>query len=48
MTVIFNGQPIQVTPQYDADGGLILFKGIDRNYVPGEVIYDGCPQTKHK
>ena len=46
MTVYFNGEPIEVTPQYDADGNLILFKGVDRNYALAEVIYDGCPQTK--
>jgi hypothetical protein len=48
MTVYYNGQPIEVIPQYDEDDNLILFKGNDRNYNLGEVIYDGCPQTKYK
>mgnify|MGYP003653532751 FL=1 len=48
MIVYYNGRPIKVTPQYDVDNNLILFKGDDKNYYPGEVIYDGCPQTKYK
>lgn len=47
MTVYYNGEPIKVTPEYDGDGNLILFKGKDRNYCLSEVTYDGCPQTKH-
>jgi hypothetical protein len=47
MIIQYNGEDVEVTPEYNDDGSIKIFRSETRTYHAGAVIYPGCPQTKY-